>query len=1093
VENSVVATEIRHNGFFVLRSPYFPLEIAAEWSAGLTASGGNTSIGVEGRSEWQRDITWLRDKLEQILARDDFTQALFIASPSLEDAIRYWRKDPDSRKGLNAERAIVRYLQRMCQRPTPFGLFAGCSVGTIGSGSVTSLCLSRQEDYRTSTRLDFDYLCSIASYLISDRTLRRYLRYGANTSLHRVGEHWHYIHSRRVGSRASHALIKVEADAYLDRVIQTVRSGDSLWCDLTQSIFSCAEEDDLHPEEVEAYLHSLVDDEIVVPTLVPAVTGGSCLDELLSCIASLPNIDVVSQTLRYCRGEMAEWDARSPQMTPDVYRKLLSRLRTLPVTVEPGKTLQIDLIKPGKGLHLDERVAQAIADSVRILCRLDGSRENPEMQRFRDAFAARFDQAWVPLVEALDEEMGVGFGSESTSDGSPLLASLHLGRPDLTHESHDLSRFYSLLSRRMMGSASDGRDEIVLSEEDLPRRDNPERVLPRSFGVFATIVASSSENVAKGHFQIFVGGGTGPSGARLMGRFCHSLPELEPWIRKLVKEEEALDSDAVFAEVVHLPEGRLGNVICRPVLRDYEIPYLARSGAPADRQIPIGDLLITVRRGSIYLYSRRLQRRVIPRLSSAHGFMNRKLAPVYRFLCHLQQQGGVMVPSFQFGSMSSLSYLPRVRVGQTILSCAQWRLSKEEIAPLTNLDRYEMFTHIQHIRRIRDLPRWVEMSEGDNLLPVDLDNPLSVDAFAHVAKRNSGATLYEQFPGSSGVCVTGPEGHYTHEVLVPFIVQATSNPKDSAPISIYSELSTATALNVGRDLATRRILPGGDWQYLKVYAGIACQDDILTSIVPQLLAELDIDEERGEWFFLRYADPAPHLRVRFRSSLLRVSSSTKRLLQPLITSGRVWKVQFDTYEREIERYGGQEATMIAEEIFTADSNAVLSILRSLDGDEGLAWRWKLTLIGMDKLLADCGLDIGDRFAVAARIKDEMRAEFRVGGAKGGAIGAEFRKERKALQDLWTKGEQHPIVANALTAFAKRSRRVAVAVTHLRELESREVIGKHMTDLAISYVHMHVNRMIRSNQRAHEYVLYDFLHKLNLARSNQAVAPTTSSK
>ena len=36
-------------------------------------------------------------------------------------------------------------------------------------------------------------------------------------------------------------------------------------------------------------------------------------------------------------------------------------------------------------------------------------------------------------------------------------------------------------------------------------------------------------------------------------------------------------------------------------------------------------------------------------------------------------------------------------------------------------------------------------------------------------------------------------------------------------------------------------------------------------------------------------------------------------------------------------------------------------------------------------------------------------------------------------------------------------------------------------MAASFVHMHVNRLIRSAQRAHEMVLYDFLHLLYESR------------
>ena len=54
--------------------------------------------------------------------------------------------------------------------------------------------------------------------------------------------------------------------------------------------------------------------------------------------------------------------------------------------------------------------------------------------------------------------------------------------------------------------------------------------------------------------------------------------------------------------------GRLGNILFRPLLRSHEIPYLGRSGAPLDRQIPVTDLVVSVAEGEIVLLLRSQQR-----------------------------------------------------------------------------------------------------------------------------------------------------------------------------------------------------------------------------------------------------------------------------------------------------------------------------------------------------------------------------------------------------------------------------------------------------------------------------------------------------
>src|SRR5256884_9919165 len=99
------------------------------------------------------------------------------------------------------------------------------------------------------------------------------------------------------------------------------------------------------------------------------------------------------------------------------------------------------------------------------------------------------------------------------------------------------------------------------------------------------------------------------------GRLYHTNHQPRQLVRSHLTAEEAVHPERAFAEVVHLPEGRVGNILSRPVLRGYEIPYLGRSGAPAARQLPLSDLLVSVQGERIVLRSRRLGRDVIPRVS----------------------------------------------------------------------------------------------------------------------------------------------------------------------------------------------------------------------------------------------------------------------------------------------------------------------------------------------------------------------------------------------------------------------------------------------------------------------------------------------
>src|SRR5207302_153062 len=121
----------------------------------------------------------------------------------------------------------------------------------------------------------------------------------------------------------------------------------------------------------------------------------------------------------------------------------------------------------------------------------------------------------------------------------------------------------------------------------------------------------------------------------------------------------------IYAEVVHLPEGRTGNVLSRPVLRTFEIPFSGMSGAPFDRQILLDDLLVRVVGQQVVLRSRRLNRIVRPRMSTAHNHVRSALAP-YRFLVSLAYTDVMATARWSWGPLEAAPFLPRVTAGRIV-------------------------------------------------------------------------------------------------------------------------------------------------------------------------------------------------------------------------------------------------------------------------------------------------------------------------------------------------------------------------------------------------------------------------------------------
>jgi thiopeptide-type bacteriocin biosynthesis protein len=148
---------------------------------------------------------------------------------------------------------------------------------------------------------------------------------------------------------------------------------------------------------------------------------------------------------------------------------------------------------------------------------------------------------------------------------------------------------------------------------------------------------------------------------------------------------------------------------------------------------------------------------------------------------------------------------------------------------------------------------------------------------------------------------------------------------------------------------------GDEWIYFKLYTGYKIADVILAETLKPMVERLLVEKIIDQWFFLRYSDPKPHLRIRFHytspSNVFDIIQEINTSLKPCFNENLIWKIQLDTYQRELERYG-TNTIELAEELFSHDSNMVISMLDLIEGDEGEKIRWLFSIRAIDAYLND---------------------------------------------------------------------------------------------------------------------------------------------
>ena len=186
------------------------------------------------------------------------------------------------------------------------------------------------------------------------------------------------------------------------------------------------------------------------------------------------------------------------------------------------------------------------------------------------------------------------------------------------------------------------------------------------------------------------------------------------------------------------------------------------------------------------------------------------------------------------------------------------------------------------------------------------------------------------------------------------------------------------------------------------------------------------------------------------------------------------------YEREVERYGGPDGIELAEAVFHADSAAVLEILRaSPRGEEAAGERWRLGVAGAALLLRDIVGDEAHVAVIVEELRDAYRAEHRAGRDLVRDLGRRFRAERTELEALFATavGDASAPSPPWRQALQRRSERLAAVADELRVRERTGRLDGGLDAIARSLVHMHVVRLLRSDARRHELVIYDALARL----------------
>ncbi|HEY0713534.1 MAG TPA: lantibiotic dehydratase, partial [Polyangia bacterium] len=381
--------------------------------------------------------------------------------------------------------------------------------------------------------------------------------------------------------------------------------------------------------------------------------------------------------------------------------------------------------------------------------------------------------------------------------------------------------------------AAAGADELVLDADALAAL-LPPTALPPSFELTLS-PARAGQRTQPGAGWLL--GHHAPAGAS-WGRFAHEVPALAAALGELTAIEAARNDDRQMLDVEHAASRSLADLCAHPPIRP---AALALTGWPAGAAISPAELELVIDGAAAEPIDLRTRTGTGVTPSPLHRVRSTTLpAGLQRLLAGWSFARQHAPWSFSWGPLAGLEHLPRVVLDGFVLAPRSFRLPAREVL----LDA-AAFKRWRRELRARGHQRWVQVGQGDELLPVDLD---AASAAADLVRHAGGIG---------------------HEIWPPLERQIDRGGRRIEVVAAFVDDAGSPAVTAGRVPPPSEAGPADSWLTFRLDGPREHQDAVLFELVAPQVAAARAEGMLAGWFFLPYVDPGTgrdHLRVRFAAT-----------------------------------------------------------------------------------------------------------------------------------------------------------------------------------------------------------------------------------
>lgn len=781
-----------------------------------------------------------------------------------------------------SERALLkahRYIVRMATRCTPFGVFA--AVAQVPIGAATDLHVDERR-FEAHTRIDMGLVDRLVGDVEYDWAARATLRLYVSDFVKDRGDV--LVVYRNADDKPGIRSQLVRQTRLVASVIEAAGDGISV-CDLVDTIRNALATND---ETANRAIDILLRSGLLVSELRADMTRSDDRTVLRKVMrhdgTRSAAIDVLLRSLDELNA--TPLSAQSPERYVAVRERAASALGRAEYLIQTHSTTTVHGT-------IGERVVRDAALMAEVLLRNQTPARVTETVR---RFVSRYEgHILVPLMDL---------------EGNPVLEGL--GDPDESPTTHGFTEAGHTAFLQVVLDAIRAHHDVKVTMEQLDAwlKPAPNEELPSAVEVGFHVAARNAEAVDAGRYLVYPAMYGGSAGyGRSTGRFQHLLPQVEEKLRALYD-----GAGPALAEIVSIPTlARSLNLCATGRVLHYEIQIGVVDVDTPARRLSLSDLYVGVRDNRFFVWSASLEREIVPYRHDNLALVGSG-SDILDFLTIAPFDGLRTSMTFRLGDATRLPHVPRVTLGRIVLSPARWSLPIDLVTSSSETLREWIVKH--------DMPRYVWATEKrDQRLFVDLHASAGFAQLRSIASAISSKTILceEALESASSTWLEGAEGRYVAEFVAQLGIAHPDRSRLAAPATVPPAR------------AERSASPADGWLYFKLYCDPLLHGHVLTELVAEVRAEARRRFGIEKWFFVRYADPNPHIRLRLYvddpSARSMCSEYVWSAIDTALKRGVLDDAAQAVYQRELERYVGLAGLAAAEVIFTHDSEIVLSVLK----------------------------------------------------------------------------------------------------------------------------------------------------------------------